>query len=351
MKKYYKYILLSFVACGFGQCLDEIKLKIKDTQSNVVVDGQITDSLADHVIRLHKSSVIGVGNDNIQEPIGGAEVIVSDDASNKYLFTEGKAGIYQKQFKCEPGRIYTLQVKLKDGQLIISAPQKLSAAPLIGQINTEVKDVTYINTAGNVSIDKRLILYVNTDLRQHNEDLYLRWRAEGEYEFKENYPGALSTKLCYVKNNVDLNNLKLFDSRTINDKMIRDEPFINTALDYRFAGQYCFHIQQLAMTLEEYNYWSSVKSVTEISGNLFDSPPGTVQGNLYNETNPEQKVVGYFSVNGVKSVRFFANPQSLNQVDIAPKCRPRFNSSPTPDCINCLSIDESTLIKPPYWQP
>lgn len=345
------WILFLITILTFSNCLDEIRLNIDNTTPSIVVDGLITDSLMTHTIRLHRSSVIGVGNDNIQEPITGADVLVLDNNNGTFLFTETREGIYIKQFKGEVGKSYTVQIKLKDGTIIKSLAQTLVQAPQIGTITTERKDEAYKNVSGNISIDKRLILKMNTDLRNLTDDVYLRWRAEGEFEFVENYPMALSTKTCYVKNNVDLNNLKIFDSRILADKMIKNEPFINTTLDYRFAYQYCFHIQQLSLSLEEYNYWAAVKSVTEIDGSLFDEPPGTVHGNLINETNPKQRIMGYFSVNGIKSVRFFANPQSLNQIDIEPKCRFRFNTTPSADCLNCLSIDGSTVVRPPYWKP
>ena len=349
---YFKFSLLICFTCLLQvQCIDEIKLNLDKATPSLIVDGLITDSLSAQTIRVHRSAIIGVGNDNILEPVSGAIVSIIELGGNRYTFVESKPGIYTSMLKAVAGKNYAVEIKLPDGQLVKSDPQELHVAPPIGEISTEVKDVPYINTAGNVTVDTRLILKMNTDLTNYNGDVFIRWLVDGEFEFVENYPMALSTKVCYVKNNVDLNNLKIFDSRILSGRKIVNEPFINTALDYRFATQYCFHIQQMAMSEAEFQYWSGVQAVTNIDGSLFDAPPGTVKGNLYFENNPNQKVVGYFSVNGLQATRIVASPQSLDRNYIEPKCRVRFNTTPSPDCKNCLLQDGSSTSKPSYWKP
>ena len=341
------YLVLSMAG---WHCVDQISLKIDCSPKNIVVDGLLTDSLMEQVVKLKYSAELGVGNDNILEPISNAVVTILDQDNTVFRFLEKQPGLYGLRMKGVPGNLYHIEIILPDGNIIICDPQVLSPAPVIGAIVTEVKDETFINASGNVSVDTRLLLKMNVDLNGVDGSPYLRWRADGEYEFREAYPMALSTKVCYVKNNVDLSNLRIFDSKNISGRLIRDEPFINTPLDYRFAYQYCFHILQYAISEKEYLYWKKIQAITTLDGSLFDTPPGKIIGNLYYKENKKEIVAGYFSVNGLQSRRFFANPQSLNQIDIEPKCRFRFNTTPSKDCTNCLSIDESTLIKPSYWQ-
>lgn len=351
MNRYYTFSLILFTLLLFTQCVDEITLDIDGAASKIAVDGLIADSLDTYSVRVHYSSVIGVGNDNILEPVTGARVEVLDDAGNRFEFVEDKAGIYTKEMEGEVGRSYHVEIVLADGTTIESMPELLQAAPSIGAVTTEVRDETSINTAGNAEVDQRLILKMNTDLAGLPTRPFLRWRAEGEYEFKEWYQMALNLKTCYIQNTVDLNNLRVFDTRTLAGTKIEEEPFINTTLNYRFAIQYCFHIKQYALPEREFLYWNAIKDITNIDGSLFDPPPGTVRGNLINKSNPDDIIVGYFSVNGVQSQRFFANPQTLNQVYIEPKCRGRFGQSPTPDCLDCTLIQNSTILRPEYWIP
>ena len=224
-------------------------------------------------------------------------------------------------------------------------------ASRIDTINSEVIEQSFLNSAGNITTYSSLILKLDTHFDDFSTKPFLRWRASGEYEFKENYPGALNTRTCYVNDRVDLNNLKIFDTRTLSGDRIFRQEFINTPLDYRFAIQYCFHISQYAMTEREFLYWNSVRSVINIDGSLFDPPPGTVRGNLVKVDDPEEIIVGYFSVSGVSSKRFWANPQSLNQIYIEPKCVNRRNVPVTPDCRDCTDMPSSSLERPPYWIP
>ncbi len=351
MTRFSTSLLAILLLISMTQCVDEIKLDIDGAVSKVVIDGLIADSLDTYTIRLNYSSIIGVGNDNILEPITGATVKVLDDAGAVFEFAEVEAGIYTKLMQGEAGKSYHLEVQLSDGSLIESRPQMLHAAPEIGIITPVVRDETSINAAGNAVVDRRLLLNMGTSLKNLSDRPFLRWRAEGEYEFKEWYPMALNTKTCFVQHNVDLNQLWIFDTRTLAGTEIEDQPFINTELDYKFAVQYCFHIKQYAMSEAEYLYWEAIQDVTTIDGSLFDPPPGTVRGNLVNTSNPKELVAGYFSVNGVQSQRFFANPQTLNLTDIEPKCRWRFGQSPTQDCLDCTTLQNSTLERPIYWKP
>jgi hypothetical protein len=343
---------LWYIMLFFGiSCIDEINLDIDKNEPILAIQGLITDSLDNYEIKIHFSAPLGVGNDNLLTPVGNAQVRILDDAGNIYEFAGTEPGIYSNRMQGEIGKSYQLEIVLSEGKTVRSKPALLIKAPKIGQIKSEVFEETSFNPTGNVVVDTRLILKMETSFDEFTTKPFLRWRVDGEYEFKENYPMAFNTKICYVKNQVDLNNLRIFDTRTLNGNQIFDEIIVNTTLDYRFARQYCFHIKQYSMTEEEFLYWDAVNDIINIDGSLFDPPPGTVKGNLFNIDDPHELVVGYFSVNGVQSRRYFANPKSLKQVHIDPKCRGRYNQPYGPDCYDCTTIHNSTLIRPEYWQP
>ena len=346
-----KIVIAGFLLITSLGCIDEIKLKIDTDQKQLAVDGLIADSLDIYKISVHNSAIIGVGNDNVLEPVTGASVVVYDELGASFEFIESELGVYAQLMKGEIGHSYFVEIVLPTGQTIRSAPVKMLPAPKIEKISTEVTEESSLNSAGNLVTDTRLIVKVDTRFDDFIEKPFLRWRAEGIYEFKERNPVSLNFKTCYVENKVDLNNLRIFDTRALGGDRIFDEPFLNTVLDYRFAFQYCFHISQYAMSETEYEYWKAVQDIITIDGSLFDPPPGTVRGNLFDADDPSNIVVGYFSVAGVSTKRYFANPQSLRQTYIEPKCvNSRFRPV-TSDCIDCTSISGSTLERPVYWEP
>lgn len=337
----------------FSNCIDEIKLNIDTDRRSVAIEGLIGDELATYAIKLNFSAVIGVGNDNVLDPITGANVLVFDDAGNTFEFVESaeSPGTYEKEMKGEAGRAYFTEIKLPDGRVIKSTPTVLLKAPSIDSVNARVVDEGQIGGNGNnVITQSRVEIAVSTEFTTE-EKPFLRWRADGEYEFLEDYPDAISPKTCYIKTNVDLNKLKVFDTRTLAGNQINNELFLTATLDERFAFNFCFHIFQYAMNEAEFKYWDAVSDIINIDGSLFDPPPGTVKGNLFFEDNPDEVVVGYFSVNGVSSKRFFANPKSIGVLFVASSCRRRFNRTLPSECFDCTTIRNSSLIKPDYWNP
>ena len=67
----------------------------------------------------------------------------------------------------------------------------------------------------------------------------------------------------------------------------------------------------ISMTEEEYNYWKNISAIINRDGSLFDPPPGTVRGNLYNIDNEDDLILGYFSVSAVEYKRYFTNSDWL----------------------------------------
>ncbi len=346
-----KHLALALLS-GFllTHCIDEIKLNINDDQQWLVVDGLIADSMQVYTIEVNYSAVIGVGSDNITTPVTGASVRVLDDTGGNFDFTETAPGVYTRQMKGEVGKTYHLQVITTEGKSVLSRPTILQKSPpLLPAVGKVIDELTLSSSGGYIHSNK-FELDMSTDVSGLAERPYLRWRAAGEYQFWENYPNPLNNKICYVKNNVDFNNIKIFDTHDLADGLLTNEPFLTTSYNYRFAFMYCFHLFQYAISEEEYNYWENVREIVNIDGSLFDPPPGTVKGNLYNPVDPGDQILGYFSVAGVSSRRDFFDVISLG-VYVDPKCR-YWNTRPqSSECRTCADFPMSSFTRPEYWIP
>lgn len=348
MKKTIPAALL-LVSLLLVRCISEVDLNIDSNRTWVNVDGLLTDSLQVQTINIKRSAVIGVGNDNILTPVEGCNLSVLDDAGQSFHFSETAPGVYTHEMQGIPGRVYHLEVKLPDGNTILSRPTVLVEAPPLLPITAKVTQKTTIGPSGRAITTNQLSLGMNTEFGAILQRPYLRWRATGEYEFKEAYPMAFSTNTCYIKNNLDFNNIKIFDPSELGGTSLTDEPFLNTPFDYRFSDQYCFHLFQYAISEEEYQYWEQMRDIVNIDGSLFDPPPGTVQGNLYNPADPEELILGYFSVSGVAYRREFVNSNSLGFF-VEPRCSSLSFRPQYPDCQACETILFSSLVKPDYWK-
>lgn len=351
MKKILFLITITLLLVGIFACVDEIKLNVDTDQRTLVVDGFVTDSLGDFRLKLSQSSVIGIGNDNILDPVSGASVQLMDTDGGSYPYAElaDDLGVYELYtFKALRGKAYFIDITLPDGKHYQSTPQILRSSSKIDNISYEVNEETFRNNAGELITENIISAKIATDVSDAETPPFLRWRVEGEYQVQENYPMALSPQRCYVSVNLDINDIRIFDMSQVNGGTLLEQVIAETAYDFRFGEQFCFHISQFSISEAEYNYWANIKEVIDIDGSLFDPPPGTVIGNIKNVDDPDDVAVGYFSVASVFFKRYFVNREETG-FSVRSKCEGFFLRVPFA-CDNCLLLNNSTLIKPDYWE-
>lgn len=351
MKKYIFYTLIIALSIGIWSCVDEIALNVDTEQRTLVIDGFVTDSLGDFVLKLSQSAIIGIGNDNILDPVAGANVqlLDTDGGNYPYLESEETPGVYELfAFKALRGKEYFIDITLADGKHYQSPPEKLRSSSKIDNISYEVNEETFRNNAGQLTTENILSAKIATDISDADTPPFLRWRVEGQYQLQEQYPMALNPLRCYVGVTLDLNDIRIFDASEVNGDVLFEQVIAETPYDFRFGEQFCFHISQFSISENEFNYWNNIKEVIDIDGSLFDPPPGTVIGNIRNVDDPNDVAVGYFSVSSVFFKRYFVNRDETG-VSVRSKCEGFFLRVPFA-CDNCLLINNSTLEKPPYWE-
>lgn len=342
------YIVLAILSLSVA-CVEEIDLNIDTDQTSIVIDGLIGDELQKYSIKVNNSAVLGVGTDNILTPISGASVAVVDDSGQVYSFIEDmeKVGTYKAVMKGEVGRSYRVEVELPDGTMIDSNPERILSKVAVDSLSFDVTSSGEINSSGNfVTID-----YVNVKLTTtiaDNDRPFLRWRAFGVYEFQEKYPMAFNPRKCYVNDNIDINNIQIFDGTLLNGVTLFDQEIFRTPLNRRFNVLYAASVVQYRISESEYDYWANVNDLINIDGTLFDPPPATIRGNLNNLTNPDNIIQGYFSVVSQSTNRLFIDVSKLGYFAESECTFQSFRPNP-PECSDCTTIQNSSLNKPDYW--
>lgn len=349
MKKlpYLPFIII--LAIGIFGCVDVVDLNVNTDQRSVVIDGFVTDSLGDFTLKISESSVIGIGNDNILDPIPGAQVNLMDSDGVSYPYTEVEDGTYElKSFKALRGIDYFIDIVLSDGRHYQSKPSALRSSSTIDEITYDVREESFRNNLGEFITENRIKVNIATDISDAEEPPFLRWRVEGQYQFLEGFPGALNPRFCYIPVNLDLNTIRILNGNEIRDGILFEQEIADALYDFRFAIQFCFHISQFSISEEEFTYWNNIKEVTDIDGGLFDPPPGTIIGNIINVDDPNDIPVGYFSVSSVFFKRAFVNRDDTDFF-IRGKCE-GFQRFVQFGCMDCLEINSASLERPPYWE-
>ncbi|MEM6319411.1 MAG: DUF4249 family protein [Bacteroidota bacterium] len=351
MKKYIFLTILLSLIIGIFSCVDEIKLNIDTEQRSFVVDGFVTDSLGDFQLKLSESAIIGVGRDNILDPITGATVQLLDTDGGVYPYVESaeNLGTYELfDFKALRGKSYFIDIVLADGRHYQSTPAELRSKSTIGAISYDVREERFRNNTGTLVTQNILSANISTDFSEAEVPPFLQWRVSGIYQFQEDFPDAISPKRCFIDVNLDLNDIRILDASQVNEGALFEQTIAELEYDFRFADQFCLHVSQFSITEEEFNYWRSIKEIIDIDGSLFDPPPGTVVGNIRNVDNPEDVAVGYFSVASVFFKRYFVD-REVTGVFVRGQCEGFFLRTPFA-CDDCLLIGNSTTVQPDYWE-
>jgi Domain of unknown function (DUF4249) len=294
-------IIFAIIALTTVSCVSQFTPEIVSQSRFLTVNGLITDENRQYTIKLGLSKPLDVTSD--EEPAKGALVRVSDNLDNSWVFREKEPGFYVSDstlFTGQPGRTYTLSISYK-GILYESSPCLLRISPPIDEVGYEVID-REINASGETEKIVRVML--NT-IDPSSDNHFYRWTYDETWEIHlpfNNIP--YENRICWMSeqsHNIVVANTEALSEDRITDLTVTT---FNNSTD-RGQFKYSILIKQYATSREEYEFWNNVKTLTENTGGLYDVTPVSVQGNINCTTDPEEIVLGLFSVSGVTTSRIF----------------------------------------------
>lgn len=114
MLKQIKYIAILLVgSIVMSACEKVIDVKLDNAESQLVIEGNITDQQGPQLIKISKS--VPYTENNTYPPVSAAVVIVTDNNNRSWTFSETAPGIYTvPSMKGETGSIYTLKVTVNN---------------------------------------------------------------------------------------------------------------------------------------------------------------------------------------------------------------------------------------------
>jgi hypothetical protein len=294
-------IIIAIIALAAASCVSQFTPEIVSQSRFLTVNGLITDENRQYTIKLGLSKPLDETSD--EEPAKGAAVSVSDDLGNSYTFREKKPGIYVSDstlFTGRPGLTYTLSIRY-NGLRYMSLPCLLRKSPPIDSVGQEVID-REINASGETEKIVRVML--NT-LDPSNETHFYRWTYDETWEIHLPFNNiAYEKRICWMYE--ESHNILLANTEALTEDRITDLTIttFNNSTD-RGQFKYSMLLKQYATSREEYEFWNSVKTMTENSGGLYDVTPVSVTGNVTCTDDPDEIVLGFFSVSGVTASRIF----------------------------------------------
>lgn len=369
MKKNRKYTWLFILALlVVDACIERYEIPEKIVIPRLVVDGMITNAPGPYTVELFMAYDINTFI-NKPDPVTKATVQISDDAGTTETLTEVSPGVYMTSpggIQGVVGRSYKILIETEKGQYT-SEPQILSDGGELLDLRYEFDQ--FANSSSGGEPEPAVNFFIDAQGRT-GEQNFFRWRWSSVYETVNNP----ELKTAWVgKNPVEVANPPLcsgykaaggkkivrFDVCTCcncwvyeagqtavvsKNSSVSDDRFVNVKVasvamaDRRFDVRYYLKVDQLSISEEVYEFWKLIEAQQLGEGSLFQPNAVRVQGNIRSITNPDEQVLGVFSVSSIVSREVMVDRKEIPftiEVETVPE--------------SCLLRPGATNVKPLFW--
>jgi hypothetical protein len=295
-------IFLVSVLLLLNSCITQFIPKTSENKEILVVEGLLTDQPAMCSVKLSKS--FPLGGRSTAKTLSGYIITVSDDLGSIVNFTETSPGTYTPpgSFLGVAGRFYTLHIKSNSMPNSInyeSFPVEMKAVPPIDSIYYEKKTLNEGDEYTSKQEGCQIFLSTHDPT---NQCKFFRWEYTETWKFILPYP--VKNQICWISSNSDLVNIK--STVVLSDDNIIKYPlnFVSNSSD-RLRVRYSILVNQYSLNEDEYLYWEKLQNIGEQVGGLYDIIPSSVPSNVFSLADPNEEVLGYFSVSAITSKRIF----------------------------------------------
>jgi hypothetical protein len=297
-----KVVWLLFFLVG---CIDPyVPSELKPAGAILVIDGHVENS-GESTVKLTRSQ--NLLDDTPPAAETGATIQAEDDKGTKFTFVHQGNGIYKLPPQSFTAEKYRLYVKTSGGREYLSEFVPVVNSPAIDSISWEVAS------------DLGIKIYANTH-DDINPKGYYRWKFEETWQYTSKYQAVYiyntQTRQAELRtddifncwNTKNSTDILISSTSKLSKNQITEFPltYINQQNE-RLRYTYSILVKQYAITEDAYSYWSQLKKTTEDLGTIFSPMPSQVAGNFRSLTDPNEPVLGYFSIGATSEKRIFIN--------------------------------------------
>jgi len=299
-------------------CITQFTPETEEEKELLVVEGLITDQPGPYSIKLSKSMPFGKKSE--ASPLSRCLVRISDNEENIYWLTETDPGTYLSDpvaFRGYAGRSYKLYIDVSNGDRTLhyeSNPMEMTPVPPVDSVYYE-KTVIKEDFENFGGIDGCQI-YLDTH-DPDNKCKYFRWDFDETWVLRLLWP--VKNIKCYVSDTSKVINIK--STAAFSESRIFRQPvaFISNTTD-RLSREYSISVNQYSLSEDEYVYWEKIQNLSDQTGGLYDIIPSSVPSNIFCIENPDEKVLGYFSVSAKSFKRAFIKDDFAGLLNQYPDC-------------------------------
>lgn len=324
------------------------------------------------------------------DPQSDCFVSVENQEGESKEFNELEPGQYAcnlDQSFLNTGSEYRLEIITRDGVLYESDFEPMLPVPEIESIYYAREDHA---TRDTEFIEEGVQFYMDFEIEK-DSGRFLRWNLIETYEIHnpeneawiydvdrrhKELPDSSSWRTCWITQ--ELPEIYTLDLGSVAGDVYRRLPLSYVSTETRRLNiRYSLLIEQLAMSQTAFFYWDELRKNIQSQGNLFDTQPALTPGNICNVNDPEEVIIGFFSISGHTQARIFVENVPGLEVKVdpnycAPGAAPKFLSF-MPDkylpvytsagwnngewakgevhkyCVDCREYKGSSHVKPDFW--
>lgn len=272
--------------------------EIKDDSQFLVIDGFVDASLGRASVKLTRTVPLDSRLNSVPEL--NATVRIEMEKGGSFLLSN-KGTVYESEVPIDFNDRYRVSIQLASGKKYLSDYITIRPTP-------PIDNLTLMPT------DFGLELRVNTRGLENNTRNYL-WTFDEVWEYTSAYQSGYE-----VINNVPVfrtediyhcwqtNSSKevlITSTEKLKDDVVDGFPLVLfPKRTVKLSVKYSVLVRQMAIDRKAYDYFDLLKKNTENLGSLFDPLPSQVIGNVYNEQDRNEIVLGYFRASTVTEKRF-----------------------------------------------
>lgn len=315
-----KYIIsILFLFFCITSCVDEYWPEVDKYESLLVVDGLLTNSSDQVVVKLSISSSI---DDNIFIPLSNASLYITDDNNIVSFLTETETGVYKPLDSSFHGQIekqYKLHIDLPNGK---SYESNVCQLPTPSPIDT-VYGILENSNLPDSNHDFPGIQFFVENHSVINDTCYYLWKMYQTYEYRSTFdidytwegelipnPDPTTLRTCWHTSKV--NDFVVSSTKYINPNSVKKFPlhFVST-LTKALSIRYSLLVRQLTISQSAFDFYDAIGKQNSAVGNMWSEQPVQILGNIHNIDNSQEPVLGYFIVAGTDEMRIFMNKPQL----------------------------------------
>jgi len=345
-------VFLAFLAFMYG-CIYPYDFDVSGSQNSLVINGRVTDIEGYQYINISRS--VSLNNPSEKSPISGCTVSIMDDRGNVFPAEEKDPGIYASWISSEyltTGTRFILNVTLPDGKNYTSEYDELLACPPIDDISWEIEemltqdpDISYQGFRFNVTTDgsgeyAKNFRWELEEAWEYHSTYMIRVYFDSIIQFLDHY----SDSLYYCWNSGSIPEIYTYSTRNLSSGQVNKFPlhFVSDQTD-RLSVKYSLLVRQFSLTPTAYDYWNILDDQLKQSGELYETQPANLAGNIHSLDNESESVVGLFYASSIQEKRIFVRPGIIT---VEPYC---FGYDLSPSQLMTELTEEYTEDDYPIW--